>query len=506
MILPDPSSTQPSLPQRYARHWMYDTSARWPTATGPAAHNNTPWMRGLPPRILQLDLVPLSLQLPLISGPKNLGRPAWPRVFNTFNPSIVHAPRGLCPRCAYVVAIRVDSLHQCNASSPLLHRTEKGEGGTWYKGTALAVLDSSLALVGWTWFLARPENMVGIWDTRWTVKPGVADSYPPPWSGSIFDTRLLNLDGSHIFASSLCASCDFAIAKVELTGTVTPDGGITHLRAWSSRHDRALQKWTQGRNQAMFAAPSVLRDPHSPPALMVQPWLGLVASFGVPTFSIRNITCYEDLSSWYGRVSPEDMRKTRGQAAVRINGVWKCGTTPVGARLALATVLPKTPLRPPSPATYGVMRLVANHTTLERTRATFDAGGARFSPTASLVRVTRPDGCAALIGIGHTHRGTGFLENRNARRRGQQTHFSATINTDDAPPSANSGDSAGASARTGKGTGTGGGGGRRGGGRGGRHGGHGGRGSRATTRGRRGSGSRGGEALRHLGEAAAYLV
>ena len=48
--------------------------------------------------------------------------PAKPRVFSVFNPAITEAPRGLCPRCTYVVALRVDAMHQCNASSPLLRR------------------------------------------------------------------------------------------------------------------------------------------------------------------------------------------------------------------------------------------------------------------------------------------------------------------------------------------------------------------------------------------------
>ena len=135
--------------------------------------------------------------------------PAKPRVFSVFNPAITEAPRGLCPRCTYVLALRVDAMHQCNASSPLLRRnmpqsapgatTSNRRGptrqcsslmaqgcreiGAWFKGTALAVLDADRRLLGWTWLLPRPENQAPSppqdWRRPWGRGVGIARPRPP---------------------------------------------------------------------------------------------------------------------------------------------------------------------------------------------------------------------------------------------------------------------------------------------------------------------------------------
>ena len=78
------------------------------------------FLRGVPPTVLHLPTISLSLpSLAPIAGPPSLGPPASARLFNTFNPAIARAPRKLCPRCAYVVAMRVDPLHQVRVDCTL---------------------------------------------------------------------------------------------------------------------------------------------------------------------------------------------------------------------------------------------------------------------------------------------------------------------------------------------------------------------------------------------------
>ena len=80
-----------------------------------------------------------------------------------FNPSLARAPKGLCPRCAYLVSLRLDTLHQCDASSPLFAKHQFGKAiatGAWFKGTVLGVADSAMNVLSWSWFLARPEDQV----------------------------------------------------------------------------------------------------------------------------------------------------------------------------------------------------------------------------------------------------------------------------------------------------------------------------------------------------------
>jgi hypothetical protein len=75
-----------------------------------------------------------------------------------FNPSsLAEAPDGLCGRCKYVVAIRVDPLHQCDSSS--FYQSLEAEPIDW-RGTAIAILDEHLRLVSWTWLLLRPSEQL----------------------------------------------------------------------------------------------------------------------------------------------------------------------------------------------------------------------------------------------------------------------------------------------------------------------------------------------------------
>ena len=101
----------------------------------------------------------IDLKLPMIAGPAELGAPASARRMGTFNPSIVRAPHRLCPRCAWVAALRVDPLHQCDRSSPLYHSdlTKPSAATAWFKGTAIVVLDADWRVLGThTWLINSP--------------------------------------------------------------------------------------------------------------------------------------------------------------------------------------------------------------------------------------------------------------------------------------------------------------------------------------------------------------
>jgi len=490
------------MPLHYAAPWMYD---------GQRAFASQPThLHGVRPTVLQLKLTEVTLPLAPIAGPLSLGAPAQPRIFNTFNPSIARAPRSLrqlCQRCAYVVALRVDPLHQCNATSPLLQPTPNHKPiatGAWFKGTAFAVLDVSLKLVAWTWLLPRPEDQVSIAHngSRWFVAPGAHGGYDtPPWGKPAYDTRLLLLDDEELFATTNCKACTFMVAKLEVTALAAADGGLRELRVWAPYRVRSFSRWMQGRNQALFAGPSDASLVHdgltvraavpdgaaAPSALLIQPWLGLVASMGVPRFRTSTVhRCYPQQAQWWAQTSLEErIRQVGKPRAVRLFGTSTCGPTPIGAPLNASVLLPRqwatgraldpafddvrssgrkitrrllraqrrlqggvgaasnattggeraaaelnasmprdAPRRVPRtinghPIVFGNTELLINHTALERRRATFDVGGSRVSPTANLIRIRRttPNGapCQALLGIGHTHRGTGHLERRLLR-------------------------------------------------------------------------------------------
>mmetsp|Transcript_50193 Transcript_50193/g.167729 ORF Transcript_50193/g.167729 Transcript_50193/m.167729 type:complete len:517 (+) Transcript_50193:41-1591(+) len=439
--------------REYSPPWMYGAAAAFPDPASeiPAGQ----WIADQRPAVIRLPLEELSLPLRPIGGPASMQQrppyPAKPRVFSVFNPAITEAPRGLCPRCTYVVALRVDAMHQCNASSPLLRRNmPQSAPGAWFKGTALAVLDADRRLLGWTWLLPRPENQVSLAamegnGSRWFVPPGVSDGYLPPWVKPSYDTRLLNIDG-RLFATTTCMACHFMVALVQVTATVTSDGGVVELRAWASKRWPSKDVWAQGRNQAIFAAPdsdsgstTPTPSPPSPPptaAVMVQPWLGLVASFGSPRFRERHlVSCYASQAQWWrGNTTVDAARLLQGaitrlgwRRAMRLQNAEECGPTPVGGRAMVTSVLDLPPVQrrssaasaaSPSAASsaaatrFGSLRLVANHTTAERQRGTFRAGRHRVSPTSNLILVhKRPQEWPA------------------ARRGGRRLHRAA----DDAP-------------------------------------------------------------------------
>ena len=140
-----------AMPLRYPPAWMYNMG---PTPSG--AH----FIRGASPQVLRLDLEDLTLPLKPIGGPPSLGEPAAPRRFNVFNPSIAAAPKSLCPRCAFVLSLRVDALHQCSAATTPYVSNENLASTDWFQGTAIAVLDAALALLEWTWLVNSPPYQI----------------------------------------------------------------------------------------------------------------------------------------------------------------------------------------------------------------------------------------------------------------------------------------------------------------------------------------------------------
>ena len=281
-----------------------------------------------PARPLALDEVRLlDIGMPLlVAGPPELGPPAKERQLRLFNPSIVPSPSGLCPRCSFLVALRADALHQCDASSPL-QRREPGmpavvATNAWFKGTVLAVLDSQLRLLGWTWLLVDPEKQASPFAegkhngggagadanrSGWWAPPGAADGFAPPWSAHAIDTRLLNFGGERILATFVrsCHAhqpCHFGVSQLHITAEPTADGGLQAVRAWAHPTVSSSEPWAQGRNQALFASAAASAAgggtaTDGPLGLFVQPWPGLVASFGTPTFERHRVTC----SPWAAR-------------------------------------------------------------------------------------------------------------------------------------------------------------------------------------------------------------
>ena len=143
--------------QTYAASRLYGAGAAF------SAANMSRYLRQVRPQVLRFELgrpTLIDLNLGNMSGPASLGIPAHDREMGIFNPALVPAPKRLCPRCAYVVALRVDPLHQCHENSPLL-KTDPNmptytAANAWFKGTAIAVLDAQLKVLGWTWLLNAP--------------------------------------------------------------------------------------------------------------------------------------------------------------------------------------------------------------------------------------------------------------------------------------------------------------------------------------------------------------
>ena len=241
----------------------------------------------------------------------------------------------------------------------------------FFKGTAVAALDSDLRVLGWTWLLNAPQHQVHSSPnpSRWFVPVGAADRFPPPWAKAVYDVRVVGIE-DRLFVSYVCRKCTFSVAQLQLTAQKTPDGGLTSLRAWQSRRYSSTAEWAQGRNQALFVA---TRASGGRSELMVQPWMGIVASFGAPTFGRQATICKKGT-------------------------VRQCGATPPGTRLELDHVLNER-RRPNEPGSgFGWLEQLSNtsHPLLSK-RA---VGGHRLSTTSNLVRIARPVGAPSTSALG----------------------------------------------------------------------------------------------------------
>ena len=368
-----------------------------------------------------------------------------------FNPSIVPAPDGLCPRCAYVASLRVDPLHQCSRQSPLF-KTPRGltkrpmSATAWFRNTAIVILDARLEIIGWTWLIAVPHAQINpAWEYKnWTIGFGKSDGFKPPWTGQIFDVRLFNMHG-RIFGTVVCAKCSFALMLITMTGDVTSDGGVTHLRAWRQTEQRFISSkpWAQGRNQALFAAtatePSsrVAWSVRGEPAcggmptcatMYLQPWIGVVGTLGAPAFQSRRYICLSRrVSRPRGdRTRPGDRNICAHNpllAHIKVESVSNPETTslrvwtkrPRRERLMGRRHQPPPPPPPPPPPmppvqanSFGRLNLLYNETgQIPELRLE----GHRVSATANLVQVAyrskTGQRCEALLGVGHVRRREG---------------------------------------------------------------------------------------------------
>ena len=110
------------------------------------------FLRGLPPQVVRTS-APHELHLDVGELRLPAGERNGTLTTRGFNPSIARAPRGLCPRCAFVATVRVDSLHQCSAgtNSPEASISPQARvrqlasiSRQSFRETALAVLDTQL--------------------------------------------------------------------------------------------------------------------------------------------------------------------------------------------------------------------------------------------------------------------------------------------------------------------------------------------------------------------------
>jgi hypothetical protein len=329
------------------------------------------------PQVLSLlNLQTLRIDFGNFSGPPQFGFRSKPHTVHAYNPSIVAAPSGLCRRCALVAAIRADVLGQCDSGSLLYDERTFAEFDpeAFFKNTAIAVLDVKLRVIAWTWLISRPKRQVRASlpkGDRSRVAPGAADGYAPPWSNQVFDTRLLNYNG-RLLATYVCHACDFSISTVEVTGVETPDGGLGQLRSWASGRLKVHPQWVQGRNQALF----VRHDADGGSRLLVQPWIGMVASFGKLKLVTRKLgrPCY-----------------LAGAPAAKEDERWYCGTSAPGASTEVHQIKRGFTRHP---------ELLVNQTAALRLRAGLQT---RFSPTSNLALV-RSGSCAGYLGVAHMHR------------------------------------------------------------------------------------------------------
>ena len=426
---PGPGGTQKLRHYAAERMWGAETAF-----TSPCFE----WLRGMRPVVLQLE------GRAHASGSNAFGpdlgvhpqsslhanATSWPVRF--FNPSVVKAPDGLCPRCAYVMSLRADCLHQCDASSP--YATMKA-ADRLFRGTAIFLLDSSLRRLGWTWLLNAPTNQVAphthpeladqlhAGRLRFRARRGDADGFAPVHTAPVFDVRLISYRGQLLATMVVPSGEALTLAQLQLTATPTANGGVTQLRAWASSRLLSTVPWALGRNQALFSSPSTTE-------LLVQPWFGVVGSVGSIEFERRRVACLTpnvDFRHWRrtdaaGATRASASRGTPSNASaprIQRGSFTECGSHPFGTLVDLDVV---SQSGSPSPRRKRTKRAsVMAHRKLRLrltlvTNQTLDVlgtglGARRISPTAHLIRIDgkRRDGsrCHALLGVGHLHRGDG---------------------------------------------------------------------------------------------------
>ena len=334
-----------------------------------------------------------------------------------------------------------------------------------FRAVAVAVLDAALVTLSWTWLITCPEVQVSrgnctLAAKHWVVPAGVAGNFTPFRSKPVYDARLLNVDEDNtLLLTFTCKSCmqRLSYAHLHLTANITSDGGCKMLRAWVTRHVQAMgpggslrntgYRWAIGRNQAFF-----LNEERR--ELLVQPWLGLVASFGrfdrwdarilCTGRPGRNFAEHDNLIGLVGAPCAEAQRRVwsswemqEKQRRLRQNlhrvepfasvtawqsqqpsrwrrvGTEICGPSPRGSRLHLRTL-----------ATGTELKLLLNETGAAPMRRLLDMGPWQLSPSVHLLHVrwtssasSARAGCSAYLGVAHWHRGYGRRESRRGRRR-----------------------------------------------------------------------------------------
>ena len=406
------SSTPPTTGgHTAARHRVYDATKMY-GAKAAFASNSGRFLGRAGPIVLAAAITPISIDFGNISGPLILGAPAQVRSFGSFNPSLVAAPAGLCPRCAYVASLRVEALHQCDRSSPLFRQIKTARravpANAFFRMTAIAVLDEGLRVLGYTWLITS-HNQVGDKRAgrRWTVATGAADAFPPSWGHAVYDVRLINVDG-RIFATYVCHGCIFGLLLLHITAEATADGGLRSLRAWRSQRFVSNVEWARGRNQAVFSA---RRTPTSPTEIFVQPWLSIVASFGVPRFYPLNVSCYKhpvrrwQLKNHYVHRSIYTCMHNARSSLLQIEQVdSEADTELVGTKTERDQK--KTAPSDGAPSFGSKLELLANLTSDLRSMLT-QAAPHRISTTAHLVHLHDAEGKGLLLGVAHIRREVG---------------------------------------------------------------------------------------------------
>lgn len=439
----------PSSSFTYSASQMYGATRLFGTSNTSSC---TTFLRQRCPMVLHVKrLHSVSINVGEFTGPPELGEPADARPVRFFNPSIVSSPAGLCPRCAYVATVRADVLHQCDSSSPLFDKRwmrKRIATAAFFKGTALLVLDAHLNVLDWTWLISQPPKQIATWSShgRGHVPTGVSSAFAPPWNQQVYDARLLKVDADHMVVTYNCVSCKFSISPLHLQRELTENGGVRKLQAWATQRIQIHDPWLQGRNQALFVSRSQIESVNK---IMVQPWIGVIGSLGVPHYATATKTCYGSDYEAMDMSARREVRWLCGSTAIngtarveRISNAGRGFGGPVDILLIAGRSLEGSSRRKPARSNARILRREAQ-ASAAAFGAAVDKGaagrlrtsGARISATANLLHIARRSGrmssegnCTAFLGIGHLHRGK-VRGSRTFRFGTQYTHFWYALST-----------------------------------------------------------------------------